>query len=93
MQLRAAIISVKRITLAVILVGPDAIQQDTRATTMRHVQQYFPAHPILLLAPRANDEPLAYATFQFEQLLQYIDPDDYSWDALALPELVAPLPF
>lgn len=93
MQLRAAIITVKRITLAVVLVDAEATYPAAGDAMLRRATSVFPTLPILLLAPRGEEDPLAYATFQFEPLLGYIDPDDIVWADFARVAPDSPAPF
>lgn len=79
MQLRAAIITVKRITLAVVLVDPESTLPAAGDAMLRRAELVFPTLPILLLAPRADDAPLAYATFDFEPLLSLIHFPSIEW--------------
>ena len=89
----AKIITVKRIRLAVVLVGPEALVPSACSAALRHAEQAFPTLPILLMSPRADQDALAHATFEYEPLLGYIDPDDFAWDTFEFVKNDSPPPF
>lgn len=93
MQLRAAITTIKKIRLAVVLVDTESTYPAAGAAMLQRAQLIFPTLPILLLAPRGDDDALAYATFDFAPLLPYIDPEDIVWALHAPVQDDSPPPF
>ena len=79
--------------MAVVHVEPPSTDPTVGASEIARAQQVFPTLPILLLAPRGDEDPLAYATFDFEPLLPYIDPEDIEWSIFAPEVKDTPLPF
>lgn len=93
MPLRAAIITVKHINLAVVLVDPESTHPATAAPILRHAERVFPTLPILLLAPRVQGFSPSYATFQYDSLIGEINADAIDWQPCWPVERDHPPPF
>lgn len=84
MQLRAAIINVRQITLAVVQVTPDQTYADAASYMLQRAEQIFTTLPILLLAPRVSGFSRSYATFDLDQLIPEINADEILWQHYTL---------
>lgn len=79
MQLRAAVIKIKQIQLAVVRVEPELTWPSTGPAALLHAQRFFPTLPILLLSPRVGGFSRSYATFDIAPLISQINADEITW--------------
>ena len=79
MQVCAAIIKIKQIQLAVVLVEPEHAWPSTGPTALLHAQRFFPTLPILLLSPRVGDFSRSYSTFDIAPLIHLINAAEIAW--------------
>ncbi|MBY0237886.1 MAG: hypothetical protein K2X55_01080 [Burkholderiaceae bacterium] len=93
MQLRAAIITVKRITLAVVQVEPEQTYPEPANAVLLQAQQIFTALPIMLLAPRIGGFSRSYATFNVDSLISEINADTIDWQKHSPPVQDRDAPF
>jgi hypothetical protein len=93
MQLQSAIITIKGITLAAILVDPDQTYPEPGARLIIALQRYFPTLPILLVSPRIGGFSRSCAHFDTTNIIKYINADAIDWQPTALPIERADLPF
>jgi hypothetical protein len=83
---RAAIISVKGIRLAVVLVDAEATYPAAAQAVLRCAEQVFPSLPIVLVSPRVNGFSRNYATFNIDSLIGDINADLIRWHDYKVPE-------
>lgn len=79
MQLCAAIIKVKHMHMAVVQVEPEHTWPTTGPAMLAHARQFFPTHPILLLAPRVGGFSRSFAEFDVGPLIMYINANEIEW--------------
>jgi hypothetical protein len=91
--LQAAIITIKQVTLAVVLVDLESTYPASGAAMLQRAQLYFPTLPILLLTPRVGGFSRSYATFELDQLMSEINADTIMWQEYGPAEQEAPIPF
>ena len=92
--MRAAIISVKGIRLAVVLVDAEATYPAAAQAVLRCAEQVFPSLPIVLVSPRVNGFSRSYATFNIDDLIADINTDRIRWRDYQGPKPdTGPLPF
>lgn len=75
MLLNAAIITIKRITLAAVLVDIESTYPAPGAALILAAQPYFPTLPILLISPRIAGFSRTFAMFELDQLVPHINAD------------------
>ena len=85
MQLCAAVIKIKQIQLAVVLVEPEHTWPTTGPAALLHAQQFFPTLPIFLLSPRVGGFSRSYATFDITPLIHLVSADEIPWQAYRRP--------
>lgn len=93
MQLRAAIITVKQITLAVVLVDDESTYPSAGDAMLQRAQLIFRALPIVLLAPRVGGFSRSYATFDLTCIIPLLNADEIVWQHYTLRPPDDPLPF
>ena len=84
-QVRAAIIKIKQIQFAVVQVEPEHTWPGTGPAALEHAQLFFPALPILLLAPRVGGFSRSYTTFDIAPLIDQINADEIGWQTYRPP--------
>lgn len=85
MQVRAAIIKIKHIQLAVVSVEPEHTWPGTGPAALVHAQRFFPTLPILLLSPRVGGFSRSFSTFDIAPLIGQINADEIEWQAYRPP--------
>lgn len=85
MELTAAVLTIRQLTLAVILVPPDSTYPAPGARLVADAQRIFPTLPILLVAPRVGGFSRTYAHFDVTALVDDIDTDRIAWRRYAAP--------
>lgn len=93
MQVKAAIVTVNSVVLAVVLVDIDTTYPTPGDAMLRQAQRFFPALPILLISPRIDGFSRAYAAFDFGKILARINTNSITWGVYNLPEDVEEPPF
>lgn len=93
MQYPAAIITVRRLTLAAILVDERDTYPTAGASVIAQAQRYFPTLPILLLSPRAGGFSRSYAHFDTTHIARDINTDEINWQQSVSPAPCSDLPF
>ena len=92
--MRAAIITVKGIRLAAVLVAAESTYPEAAQAVPRHAEQLFPALPIILVSPRIQGFSRSYATFNIDRLIPAINADKIRWRNYGAPEQgSSPVPF
>lgn len=81
MKFTAAVISVRKLTLAAILVTPEQTYPEPGARLIAEAQRVFPALPILLIAPREGGFSRSYAHFDTAAIVPHIDTRTVAWRA------------
>ncbi|MGV8869312.1 MAG: hypothetical protein ACOH2S_20525 [Janthinobacterium svalbardensis] len=84
-QVRAAIIKIKQIQLAVVRVEPEHTWPGTGPAALVHAQLFFPTLPILLLSPRVGGFSRSYSTFDIGPLINQINADEIEWQVHRRP--------
>lgn len=93
MQLQSAIITIKGITLAAILVDPDQTYPEPGARLIIALQRYFPTLPILLVSPRIGGFSRSFAHFDTSNIIKHINTDEIDWRPAVPPAEINELPF
>lgn len=94
MHFRAAIITIKKIRLAVVLVDLESTYPAAGAALLQRAQLVFPTLPIILLSPRISGFSRSYATFELDHLVTSINADKIRWRTYApLKQDAGELPF
>jgi hypothetical protein len=92
-RLRAAIITVKRITLAVVQVDEESTYPATGQAMLRQAELIFRALPIVLLGPRIGGFSRSYATFDLTHIVPELNADEIVWQHYTLRQSDEPAPF
>jgi hypothetical protein len=79
MYLRAALITIKQVTLAVVQVDPESTYPVPGAVMLQRAQLIFPTLPIVLLSPRVGGFSRSYATFELNHMIGAINADEIDW--------------
>ena len=93
MKLRAAILNVKRITLAVVLTDAESTYPEPGNDLLKRAQLIFRTLPIVLLSPRTAGFSRSYATFELDWLIDDLNADEILWQTYSLRPAEEPLPF
>jgi hypothetical protein len=93
MQYPVAIVTIKRLTLAAILVEPDQTYPVPGARLIADVQRYFPALPIILVSPRIGGFSRSFAHFDTTNIIKNINTDEIDWRLAVLPAKESEIPF
>lgn len=94
MELTAAVITIRQLTLAVVLVPPHATYPEPGARLIAEAQRVFPTLPIMLVSPREGGFSRTCAHFDVTGLLGDIDTDRIAWRRYTAPvPAEPPLPF
>ncbi|MFA6067160.1 MAG: hypothetical protein WC810_01125 [Janthinobacterium sp.] len=73
--MRAAITTIRHITIVVALVDIESTYQAPCPAMIQHARQLFPALPITLTPPWIDGFSRAYAPFELDQLTAHINAD------------------
>lgn len=84
-QYPSAIIRVKHLSLAAILVDPNQTYPASGARLILQAQRYFPTLPIILVSPRVGGFSRSYAEFDIDSLIPHINADEIEWQLHELP--------
>ena len=79
MELTAAVITIRQLTLAVILVPPEFTYPEPGTRLIAEAQRVFPTLPIMLVSPRIGGFSRTYAHFDTTNLVTDIDTDRIAW--------------
>lgn len=79
MELTAAVISIRSLTLAVILVPPELTHPVPGAQLIADAARIFPTLPVMLVSPRIGGFSRSYAHFDVAGLLDDINTDTIAW--------------
>lgn len=96
MKFTAAVISVRKLTLAAILVTPEQTYPEPGARLVAEAQRVFPALPILLIAPTEGGFSRSFAHFDTADIVAHLDTRTIAWRPYATPaggDDTGPLPF
>lgn len=93
MQYPVAVITIRRVTLAAILVDPDLTYPAPGARVITQAQRYFPTLPIILVSPRIGGFSRSFAHFDTTNIIKYINTDEIDWRPAVLPVETDELPF
>lgn len=93
MQLCAAIVTIKQIRLAVVLVEIESTRPQGRDAALAYAEKFFPILPIILLSPRVGGFSHSYATFELDLIISLINADDIAWTMHVAPVRPNDLPF
>lgn len=100
MPLTAAIVTIGRVTLAVVLVPLEETYPEPGARRIADAQRVFPTLPIMLVSPRVQGFSRSFAHFDVSGLIAHIDTDAIAWRTYTVEAAEAadaaddrPLPF
>lgn len=93
MELTAAVITIRRLTLAVILVPLEFTYPEPGVRLIAEAQRVFPTLPIMLVSPRDGGFSRTYAHFDTTNLVDDIDTDQIAWRRYSADISDSPLPF
>ena len=79
MEFTAAVINIRQLTLAVILVPIESTYPEPGARLVAEAQRVFPTLPIMLVSPREGGYSRTYAHFDTTKLVDHIDTDRIAW--------------
>ncbi|KQQ40258.1 hypothetical protein ASF61_05625 [Duganella sp. Leaf126] len=92
-ELTAAILTIGRLTLAVVLVPADSTYPEPGARLVAEAQRVFPTLPIMLVSPREGGFSRSYAQFDTTNLVGAIDTDRIAWRRYSAVADTRPAPF
>jgi hypothetical protein len=94
LEVTAAVIVLRQLTVAVILVPIDATYPEPGARLIAEAQRVFPTLPIMLVSPRVGGFSRSYAHFDVAGLIDQIDTSRIAWRQYAVvAPAEQPLPF
>lgn len=94
MELTATVITIRHLTLAVILAPIDCTYPEPGARLIAAAQRVFPTLPIMLVSPRQGGYSRTYAHFDTTNLVDDIDTDRIAWRRYRADSCdSSPLPF
>lgn len=79
MELTAAVITIRQLTLAVVLVPVDLTYPEPGERMIADAQRVFPTLPIMLVSPREGGYSRTFAHFDTTNLVGDIDTDQIAW--------------
>lgn len=85
MECTAAVIVIRQLTIAVILVPPEDTYPAPGARLVAAAQRVFPTLPIMLVSPRVDGFSRSFAHFDVTGLIDQIDADRIAWRRYAVP--------
>jgi hypothetical protein len=93
MQFPSSLVTINRITLAVILVDADSTYPAPGAAILAQAQHYFPTLPILLISPRVGGFSRSFAHFDLTNIIKHINADRIDWQPTPRPTTETAAPF
>ncbi|MET0319399.1 MAG: hypothetical protein ABW069_01620 [Duganella sp.] len=96
MTLTAAIMTIGRVTLAVVMVPLEDTYAEPGARRIAEAQRVFPTLPIMLVSPRVGGFSRSFAHFDVTGLISQIDTDTVAWRLYTVADgdaRTGPLPF
>lgn len=94
MEVTAAVITIRHLTLAMILVPPELTHPVPGAQLIADAVRIFPTLPVMLVSPRVGGFSRSYAHFDVSGLVDDINTDTIVWQHYATDaDDERPLPF